>query len=80
MLKIFREKGQANPQNENNQFWQHGSHPVELFDRNMMEQKLEYIHNNPVKQGFTNCQESYNWSSAVDCSGLKGYVDIEKLV
>ncbi len=80
MLKIFREKGEANTQNENNQFWQHGNHPIELYNTQMLEQKLEYIHNNPVEHGFTNCQEAFNWSSALDYSGLKGFVEIEMLV
>ncbi len=79
MLKFFREKGKANPQNETNQFWQHGNHPIELYNNQILEQKLEYIHNNPVKHGFTNCQEAYNWSSALDYSGIKGLLEIEKL-
>lgn len=80
MLKFFREKGKANSQNETNQFWQHGNHPIELYDSQMLEQKLEYIHNNPVKHGFANSQEAYNWSSALDYSGMKGFIEIEKLI
>jgi len=42
-----------------------------------MEQKLDYIHNNPVKSGFVDEPEHYLYSSASDYSGLKGLVKIE---
>jgi hypothetical protein len=34
------------------QFWQEGSHPQEIFDDEVMWQKLEYTHMNPVKRGY----------------------------
>jgi REP element-mobilizing transposase RayT len=80
MLRIFRENGELNSQNEKYQFWQHGNHPIELNNNQILEQKLEYLHNNPVKHGFTNSKDSYNWSSALDYSGIKGFMDIEMLV
>jgi exopolysaccharide biosynthesis predicted pyruvyltransferase EpsI len=80
MLRIFRENGELNSQNEKYQFWQHGNHPIELNNNQILEQKLEYLHNNPVEHGFTNSKDSYNWSSALDYSGIKGFVDIEMLV
>ncbi len=79
MLMIFKEAGKANKQNTNYKFWQNGNHPIELFNNKIMEQKLDYIHNNPVKQGFTNSMECYNWSSAMDYAGMKGIVDVELL-
>jgi len=33
------------------QLWQEGSHPEEITTDEMMDQKLEYIHNNPVRRG-----------------------------
>jgi len=44
-----------------------------------IEKKLDYIHENPVKHGFTNSPECYDWSSAIDHAGGKGLVDIEML-
>lgn len=79
MLKIFKEAGIANSQNTNYQFWQHGNHPVELYNNRLMEQKLDYIHENPIKHGFVNKAENYDWSSAQDYAGIKGLVDIELL-
>ncbi len=80
MLRLFREKGLANTQNEKYQFWQHGNHPIELDSNKIIEQKLEYLHNNPVEHGFANSKDSYNWSSALDYKGIIGPVKIEKLI
>ena len=34
------------------QFWQEGAHPQMICDEIMMCQKVDYIHQNPVKRGF----------------------------
>ena len=52
MLKMFEESGIQNKHNTKYQFWQEGNHPVELVDIIMIEQRLDYIHQNPVKAGF----------------------------
>ena len=39
-------------------------------------QKLEYIHNNPVKAGIVEKPEDYLYSSARDYNSLKGMLDI----
>jgi putative transposase len=38
--------------------WQEGSHPQALMSDAMMEQKLEYLHNNPVKRGWVASRRS----------------------
>lgn len=79
MLQLFNEAGISNTQNIIYQFWQHGNHPIELDNNMILEQKLEYLHHNPVKQGFTNRQECYPWSSAKDYAGEKGMIELEFL-
>jgi putative transposase len=76
MIKMFVEAGSLKNHNKNFQFWQHGSHPVELYSNEIMEQKLDYIHENPVKAGFVNRPEDYVYSSAIDYAGGKGMMDI----
>ena len=52
---IFSMMNQAGIKNGNNkdfQFWQQHSHPIELSTNSLLDQKLDYIHNNPVKAGF----------------------------
>jgi len=36
--------GKYNPNNKGWQFWQQHNHPIELFDRKIMEQKLDNVH------------------------------------
>ncbi len=79
MLKMFEENGRRNSNNTKYQFWQQDNHPVELSTNEMMEQRLTYLHNNPIEAGFVRLAEDYLYSSANDYAGVKGYIDIELL-
>jgi hypothetical protein len=46
-------------ENQQFQFWQEGNHPQEITDKNMMRQKLDYIHQNPVRRG--NLDKPEDW-------------------
>jgi putative transposase len=52
MLGLFEQAGRSNPNNEHFQFWQQGNHPIELWSNAVIDQKLDYIHNNPVVAGW----------------------------
>ena len=41
----------------------------------VIQQKIEYIHNNPVEEGFVFRPEDYKYSSASDYAGEKGLLD-----
>ena len=45
-------------------FWQRRSLGIELFTTKAYQQKLNYIHNNPVKAGLCKYPEQYQYSSA----------------
>lgn len=77
LIKAFKEEGLKNSNNTNYQFWQQDNHPIELMDNKMMEQKLEYVHNNPVKQGFVTKPEDYPWSSISNYIFGTGLIEIE---
>ncbi len=51
------------------QVWQEGSHPQAILDDAMMRQKLEYLHNNPVKRGLVASPEHWRYSSAHEWLG-----------
>ena len=59
-------------------FWKDDNHAIYLgeFDTKMMEQKLDYIHNNPVKAMLVNNPEDYIFSSAVDYNDEDGFVKV----
>lgn len=58
------------------QFWQEGVHPELISSEEMMLQKIEYIHNNPVKRGYVDKPEHWRYSSARDYSGEAGLLPI----
>ena len=60
------------------QFWQEGVHPELIQGESMMKQKIEYIHQNPVKRGYVDCAKHWRYSSARDYEGEVGLIDICK--
>ena len=46
------------------QIWQEGVHPQSIPTDEIMLQKLEYLHNNPVKRGLVASPEHWRYSSA----------------
>ncbi|REL32839.1 transposase [Rhodohalobacter sp. SW132] len=58
------------------QLWQEGLFPKQIFSDDMMIQKIDYIHKNPVKRGFVNCPEHWNYSSARNYLGIKGVIPV----
>jgi hypothetical protein len=59
------------------QFWQHHNQPIELWSEKVTGQKINYIHNNPVKAGFVMEQQHWGYSSAIDYCGGKGLVELD---
>ena len=79
MLKLFKSAGKVNSNNSAYQSWRQGNKPVELFSNEVFDQKLRYIHMNPVESGIVENPEEYLHSSARDYAGVKGLLDIEFL-
>ncbi|MBD1366246.1 transposase [Mucilaginibacter sp. ZT4R22] len=71
MLKRFELAGRYNPLNTHNQFWQNGNHPVLLYSPEVIQQKIDYIHDNPVRAGFVGSAHEFWYSSANPESPLK---------
>jgi hypothetical protein len=46
------------------QVWQEGFHPQLIENEEMLTQKMEYIHYNPVRRGYVDYPESWRYSSA----------------
>ena len=76
LLSMMERAGQQNKNNNSWQFWQQHNQPIELDTNKMMDQKLEYIHQNPVEAGFVSEPKNWIYSSALDYSGQKGLIDI----
>ena len=69
-------KAKLIPITNNISFGNKVNHPIELWSNNVIDQKMDYIHNNPVKAGWVDEPAHYLYSSARDYAGDKGLIDI----
>ena len=59
------------------QVWQEGFHPKIVYSEDILMQKVEYIHHNPVRAGFVEKAEDWLYSSARNYLGLNHIMDID---
>jgi hypothetical protein len=69
-LWLFEKEGINNSNNTRYQFWQQHNQPIELSTNEMIDQRLAYIHNNPVEAGIVLSPEHYLYSSAINYADL----------
>ena len=77
LLWMFERAGKKNSNNKKYQFWQQHNQPIILNNRTIFQQKLNYIHNNPVEVGFVEKEEDYLYSSARNYNEKRGLVNIQ---
>lgn len=53
----------------------HDNRPIELWSNKVIDEKINYIHNNPVDESLIYNSWEYIYSSAKDYSGGKGILD-----
>ena len=58
------------------QLWQEGSHPQQIQTRDMMKQKVEYIHFNPVRKGYVVDPIQWPYSSASNYFNGSGLISV----
>ena len=77
MLELFKEAGEANSNNIVYQFWQQDNHPIECDTPEILKQKMDYVHENPVRAGFVEKAEDWVYSSAADYyANRKGLIEL----
>lgn len=81
LLKEFRAEGKKDARITAYKFWQESNHAIELepSKTKIMDQKLDYIHKNPVEEGIVQYERNYLNSSAKDYSDEKGLVKVSLL-
>lgn len=77
MLKLFKYYAKFNKNNKTYQFWQRGNRPTELVSPKWINQKINYIHNNPVKAGVVEHSWEYLYSSASNYAKEIGLLRVE---
>ena len=64
----------AHKHDRDHQVWEEGSHPQLIQNEEVLRQKLDYIHLNPVKRGYVDKAEHWRYSSA------RNYIDEARLI
>ena len=77
LLNLFWYAGKNDKKIKYYKVWQEGNDAKEIHSTDFLNQKMEYIHNNPVRAEIVVSPEDYLYSSAKDYSGEKGLVNIE---
>jgi putative transposase len=80
--KLLEQLAQSKAQHKKDrqfQVWQEGSHPQMIQNEAMMRQKIEYIHQNPVRRGLVDEPVQWVYSSAANYAGLNDLLDVEKV-
>ena len=79
ILELLQRAGAENSKNKMYQFWRQDNHPIELYTNTVIEEKLNYIHNNPVKAGVVENSEDYLFSSARNYAEMEALIEIDLL-
>jgi putative transposase len=58
------------------QLWQEGSHPQRIDSDDLLWQKIEYIHNNPLRRRYVEDPTHWRYSSARNYAQLPSIIDI----
>lgn len=74
MMEQFEKAGKESEKHKNFKFWQTGNHAIEIFSEKFCWGKINYIHNNPVEEGFVKHPNEWLYSSA------SNYYELESLI
>jgi hypothetical protein len=73
---IFRYAARGHSRNNEYQVWTNESHAEEIYSNTFIEQKIEYIHNNPVRSRIVSKPEDYVYSSARNYAEMDNILEI----
>jgi REP element-mobilizing transposase RayT len=76
MLEYFEKAAAGYKGKSHHKFWQEGNHPEIISSNKFFDEKLDYIHNNPVKELIVGRPEDYYFSSARNYAGLDNCLEI----
>lgn len=76
VLDQFQEAGSPLKRIKKYKLWQDGNQPKQLMTNPFMQQKLDYVHLNPVVDEIVDKPEDYLYSSARDYAGDLCLIDI----
>ena len=79
LLNKFRFEANRTSRGKYYQVWEEGYHGIQIESNEFLDQKLDYIHENPVKAGFVSSPEDYLYSSARNYCEEQGVMEVDLL-
>jgi REP element-mobilizing transposase RayT len=76
MLDYFSRSAETQKRITGYKLWQDGNHAEEITSNKFFNEKLEYIHNNPVEELIVERPEDYFFSSARNYAGLNNFLEV----
>lgn len=76
LLYRFEYAGKYAPKNKIYKFWQDGNEAKEIRTPEFYQQKLTYLHDNPVRAGIVEYPDEYLYSSARNYARKPGLIDV----
>ena len=64
LLEVFRQAAIDGRRRNECKVWQDGFHPIALESDEFLRQKIDYLHDNPVRKGYVDKPEEWRYSSA----------------
>jgi REP element-mobilizing transposase RayT len=78
MKMVFEYHGKYKSK-QTNQVWTHENHAEHIYSEKFIKQKIDYIHNNPMRAGLVEKPEDYLYSSARNYADLDNLLDVIKI-
>ena len=68
-INVFRYCGEKQHPSTDHKVWQDGNHPEMIMTQGFFEEKMNYIHENPLRKGLVTDPVAWKWSS------IRAYID-----
>jgi REP element-mobilizing transposase RayT len=76
ILNLMKYVGRCHPKDIEYKVWKDGFDCFEIFQAKTFDQKLDYIHNNPVRAEIVEEPHHYLYSSARNYADMQGLLDV----
>ena len=76
LLEQLRHLKERHKMQSDFQVWQEGNHPQQIAHDAVMSQKMEYMHNNPIRRGYVDEPVHWRYSRLGIYAGMKGLIDV----
>ena len=79
MIPLFAMNASLSQKHKEFKFWKAGNHAIETYSEKFIWDKIDYIHNNPVRAGFVREPQEWIYSSASNYYGMESILEVDCL-